>query len=94
MAHRRRPPYEDQDARISILANGQSRKAGYVFADCSDQTTQTTCDGAGHTFTMAFVNFVVSSLIRLLPNDPSDAPTASCRHEPGHSERAPRAVSG
>jgi hypothetical protein len=31
---------------------------------------------------MAFVNFVVSSLIRLLPNDPSDAPTASCRHEP------------
>lgn len=34
MAHRRRPLYEDQDARITILANGNSRKAGYVYADC------------------------------------------------------------
>ena len=33
-------------------------------------------------------------LLLLVERAVGNAPTASCRHEPGHSERAPRAVSG
>lgn len=45
-----RPLYEDQDARISILANGIAERP-----DTFSQTDQTTdlkplADGAGHTF--------------------------------------------
>jgi class 3 adenylate cyclase len=50
MAHRRRPLYEDQDARISILAHGAAERP-----DTFSQTAQTSrhkplADGAGHTF--------------------------------------------
>ena len=48
---RRRPPYEDQNARISILAKRLGGKAGYVFADCSAEGNEPLAGGAGHTFT-------------------------------------------
>ena len=50
MAHGRRKFYEDQNARISILARALCPETGYVDADRSDHLAETLADGAGHTF--------------------------------------------
>jgi hypothetical protein len=53
MAHRGRPDYEDQGARILIMARSLwlRAKAGYIDADRLNQTQERACrPGAGHTF--------------------------------------------
>src|SRR5690606_11585588 len=54
MAHRRRPPYEDQDARISILSNGVAPKGRIRFCRLlQTRRHKPLADGAGHTFCAA-----------------------------------------
>jgi hypothetical protein len=51
MAHRRRPLYEDQDARISILANGVMLKGRIRLCRLPHaHRHKPLADGAGHTF--------------------------------------------
>jgi len=55
MAHRRRPLYEDQNARISILANGVMLKGRIRLCRllCAHHH-KPLADGAGHTFFVGF----------------------------------------
>jgi len=53
MAHRCRPLYEDQDARISILANGIAERPDTFVQTVYAITKKPLADGAGHTFAPA-----------------------------------------
>ena len=50
MAPRCRPPYEDQNARISILANGIAERPDTFVQTVLGQLQKPLADGAGHTF--------------------------------------------
>jgi len=55
MAHRRRPLYEDKDARISILANGIKPKGRIRLCRLLQaHRHKPLADGAGHTFFVGF----------------------------------------
>ncbi len=45
-----RPLYEDQDARISILANGIAERPDTFVQTVYAMTEKPLADGAGHTF--------------------------------------------
>lgn len=53
MAHRRRPLYEDPDARISILANGTAERPDTFMQTAQTSRHKPLADGAGHTFAPA-----------------------------------------
>jgi hypothetical protein len=47
---RRRPLYEDQDARISILANSEAERPDTFWQIVQAGRRKSLADGAGHTF--------------------------------------------
>jgi hypothetical protein len=66
MAPRCRPLYEDQNARISILANGIAERPDTFVQTVHAGTKKPLADGAGHTFPPAaetWARTVVESML-------------------------------